>query len=128
MVFHPPLVHFPIAFYLLELVCLLFWLAKQDPAYRRFALFSFRFGYLLMGAAIGAGFWDAGAAFPPPVPVRPHSLAALSVLIFYTLRGAYWQWARDDQKFYPWILLGGAAAGNGLVMWTAFLGGALVYD
>ena len=128
MLFHPPLVHFPIAFYFLELVLLVFWLVKQDGAYRRFALFSFRLGYLMMWLALGAGYWDAGAKFPVPTPIRPHAFFALSVVIFYTLRGAYWQWARPERKFYPWILVAGAVTGTILVAWTAFLGGELLHD
>ena len=126
--FHPPLVHFPIAFYFLELVLLLFWLAKQDPAYRRFARFSFQLGYLLMIAAMIAGYVDSGGHFPPPKPVRPHALTALAVFGLYTLRWGYWQWAREDQKFYRGILLLGAIAGTILVTLTGFLGGDLVYD
>ena len=60
IVFHPPLVHFPIAFYCLELLLLLFWQAKKDPAHLRFARFSFKLGYLFMLAAIVAGLKDAG--------------------------------------------------------------------
>ena len=60
IVFHPPLVHFPIAFYCLELLLLLFWRAKKDPAHLRFARFSFNLGYLFMLAAIVAGLKDAG--------------------------------------------------------------------
>ncbi len=125
--FHPPLVHFPIAFYFLELVLLLFWWKKGDAAYRRFALFSFRMGYLLMMAAVIAGFIDSGAHFPLPKGIRPHALAAVSVFILYTLRLGYWQWAREEQKFYRKILIGGAVLGTLLVALTGFLGGELVY-
>ena len=124
---HPPLVHFPIAFYFLEFVLLLFWWKKGDPAYRRFALISFRMGYLLMIAAVIAGYIDSGAHWPLPKAVRPHALAAVSVFILYTLRLAYWQLAHGDQKFYRKILIGGSVLGTLLVTLTGFLGGELVY-
>ena len=126
--FHPPLVHFPIAFYFLELILLLFWQAKNDPAYRRFALFSFRTGYLLMLAAMMAGYVDSGGQFPVPKPVRPHAFSALAVFGFYTLRAGYWQWANAKGKFYRNFLLLGALIGTALVFWTGFLGGKLVHS
>ncbi len=128
MPLHPPLVHFPIAFYFLELVLLLFWLRRQDPAYRRFALFSFRMGYFLMLAAMVAGYVDTGGRFPVPKPVRPHALSALVVFGFYTLRAGYWRWAKEGGKFYQRALIAGALIGTAIVFWTAFLGGKLVYD
>lgn len=126
--FHPSLVHFPIAFYFLELVLLVLWVKRQDPAYRRFAHFSLRLGYLLMIAAMIAGYVDSGARFPVPKPIRPHALTALAVFGLYTLRLAYWRWAGEDQKFYRRILLGGAIAGNLLVAWAGFLGGELLHS
>ena len=128
MQFHPPLVHFPIAFYFLELVLLLFWRAKNDPAYKRFALFSFWMAYLFMLAAMIAGYFDSGGHFPVPKPVRPHALSALVVFGFYTLRAGYWQWANAEGKFYRNFLLLGAVIGTALVFWTGFLGGKLVYS
>ena len=127
MEIHPIFVHFPIAFYFLELLLLLFWLGKKDEAYRRFALFVFRCGYLFMLAALVTGYYDAGAHFPPVKPVRPHFYAALSVFVFYTLRAAYWQWAREGQKFYRRVLLLGALLGNALVALAGFFGGKMVY-
>ena len=128
MVFHPPLVHYPIAFYFLELALLLLWWKKNDPAYRRFALFSFRMGYFFTIAAFIAGYIDSGAKFPVPQPVRPHALTALGLFTFYTIRAGYWHWARGDGKFYRRVLIAGAMLGNILLLLTAFLGGKLVYD
>lgn len=128
LLFHPSLVHFPIAFYFLELVLLLFRWAKKDVAYHRFALFSFRIGYLLMTVAMVAGYVDAGGQFPVPTPIRPHAFSALAVFGFYTLRAGYWQWAKAEGKFYSAVLLVSAIIGTALVFWTGFLGGKLVYE
>ena len=127
MVVHPALVHYPLAFYFLELVLILFWQVRKDPAFLRFAHFSFRIGYLLMIAAVVAGYFEAGAHLPVPVKIRPHFYAATSVLVFYTLRAAYWHWAKEDPKNYPAILLIGALIGNALLTLTGFLGGKIVY-
>lgn len=128
MPIHPAVVHFPIAFYFLELVLLLFWWAKNDPVYRRFALFSFRMGYLFMTAAMIAGYFDAGGHFPVPKPIRLHAFSALAVFGVYTLRAGYWQWAKQEEKFYRQILVLGALLGTAVVFWTGFLGGELVYS
>ena len=127
MPLHPVFVHFPIAFYFLELVLLFFWLGKKDEAWRRFAVFTFRLGFLFMIVAAVTGYIDAGAKFPPVKPVRPHFYAASAVFIFYTARAAWWQWAREG-KFYRPVLLGGALVGNALVALAGFLGGKLVYS
>ena len=126
MPLHPVFVHFPIAFYFLELVLLLFWLGKKDDAFRRFALFTFRLGFLFMIGAAVSGYFDAGAKFPPVKAVRPHFYAAVSVFLFYTVRGLYWHRARGG-KFDRPLLIGGAILGNALVALAGFLGGKLVY-
>lgn len=126
MPLHPMFVHFPIAFYFLELVLLLFWLGKKDDAYRRFALFTFRLGFLFMIAAAVTGYLDAGAKFPPVKAVRPHFFAAVSVFLLYTARLGYWQWAREGKFYRPGLILG-AFIGNALVGLAGFLGGKLVY-
>lgn len=127
MPLHPIFVHFPIAFYFLELVLLLTWLGKKDEAWRRFACFTFRAGFLFMIGAAITGYFDAGAKFPPMKAVRPHFFAASAVFIFYSARAAYWQWAKEGKLYRP-ILVGGALAGNLLVALAGFLGGKLVYS
>ena len=125
ILFHPPLVHFPIAFYVLELVLLLFWAAKRDPAHLRFARFAFRLGYFCMLAAMIAGLVDARGI---PSTVRRHFFSALSVFGVYSARFVIWQGLRENDKNYPWIQLAGAAAGTALVLVTAYLGGKLVFS
>ena len=127
MLYHPLLVHFPIAFYFLELLLLGMWAFKNEAEYRRFALFVFRLGYLFMLAAMLSGYVDAGARFPPLRPVRPHFFAAFSVFVLYTIRAVYWRRAKEEQKSYRAVLILGALLGNALVALAGFLGGKLVY-
>lgn len=124
IVFHPPLVHFPIAFYFLELVLLLFWAAKKDPAYLRFARFSFNLGFLFMLAAIVAGLVDAGGLQGIKGKVRPHFYGAVTVFGIYTARVFIWKYAPKEK---PSIQLAGALLGTLVVFLTAFLGSEIVY-
>ena len=124
VVFHPSLVHFPIAFYCLELLLLLFWQAKKDPAHLRFARFSFNLGYLFMLAAIVAGLKDAGGLSGITGKVRPHVYAAVCVFGIYTARLFVWRYAPKENSS---IHLVGALVGTLGVLLTAFLGGEIVY-
>lgn len=124
---HPVLVHFPIAFYFLELVLLLFWIARQDLSYLRFALFSFRAGYVFMILTVIAGFVDAGGFAHITGRVRTHVFAAASVFTLYTVRALFWRFARADEKSYPLTHILFALAGNLLVAITGYFGGMLVY-
>ncbi len=122
--FHPPLVHFPIAFYILELILLLFWLAKKDDAYVRFARFAFFAGYLLMIPTMIAGWIDAGGWVPG---VRRHASFAFALLALYTLRLIGWIFARKLWSKYSTLLILSSAAGGILVLITGYEGGDLVY-
>ena len=127
--FHPILIHFPIAFYLLELVLLVFWRVKKDPAYRRFALFAFQFGFLMMIFTLASGLIDAGGleSIRKYEGVRRHFLAAATVAVFYTVRTFIWKRVGEGAKPEAWIHLAGAATGNALVVLTGYFGGLLVY-
>ena len=125
--FHPIVVHFPIAFYCLELVLLLFWISKKDENYLRFALFSFRLGYLLMIAAMVAGFIDVRGLAHIKGRVRTHFFAALSVFILYTVRAFFWRFGNMEDRNYRLTHVLFAATGNVLVALTGYFGGLLVY-
>lgn len=125
--FHPILVHFPIAFYFLELVLLLFWIKKTDPVYLRFAFFSFRTGYIFMILAMIAGVVDAGGPDDIQGRVRTHFFAAVSVFILYTIRAFFWRFAKAEDQHYKTAHLLFAFAGNILVALTGYFGGILVY-
>ena len=127
MVFHPIAVHFPIAFYFLELLLLLLWKAKHDAEKLRFARFAFSAGYLGMLAALIAGWIDAGGTTHLHGDLLTHFLLASGVFLFYSLRAIYWRKAKSDARNFALILLSGSIAGCLLVTAAAFWGGKLVY-
>ena len=88
-VVHPIFVHFPIAFYLLELILLFFWLVKKEEYYFNFALFAFRIGYSSMIIAMIAGFIDTDGFEHIQGRVRTHFISALTVFTLYTLRAFF---------------------------------------
>ena len=137
---HPMLVHFPVAFYFLELLLLILWAVKHDPGYRRFALFSFRLGYLFMIVAIIAGYVDAGGrgvfglgefinrlTWGNMLKIRLHVFAATGVFILYTTRAFFWRWGREESRSYRTIQILGALVGYCLVILTGYFGGILVF-
>lgn len=122
--FHPILVHFPIAFYFLEMLLLIWFVRTRDAAYLRFALFSFRLGYGFMVAAMIAGYVDAGGIVPK---VRTHFFSALAVFFISTGRAFYWRYAGETRRAYRLVQVGGAVLTNVLVAVTGYFGGELVY-
>ena len=124
---HPTLVHFPIAFYFLELILLLYWLKKKDGSYLNFARFTFRLGYIFMILAMIAGFIDAGGIAGIQGRVRTHFFAAASVFILYTIRAFFWRFGKVENVSYKQTQLLFALAGNILVALTGYFGGLLVY-
>ena len=124
LVFHPPLVHFPIAFYCLEFLLLILRQIKKDPAYLRFARFSFRLGYIFMLAAIAAGLKDAGGFSGIAGKLRPHFYSAVAVFGIYTVRAFVWKFAPKENTS---VQFAGALLGTAVVLLTAFLGGEIVY-
>ena len=125
--FHPVLIHFPIAFYALELVLLLFWVVKRNPDYLAFSRFAFRFAYFMMPVAMLAGLIDAGGIDGINGPVKSHAIAALSAFVFYTVRAVCFRFVKKDWKWYPAALILSALIGNLLLIVTGDLGGDLVY-
>ena len=127
MLFHPILIHFPIAFYFLELLLLLFWAVKKNEEYRRFALFVFRAGYWGMLAAMLAGVIDSGGWEHIMKHVKAHFFSAIGVFTVYTVRAFYWKLGDSNRSSYKKILLAGAFLGTLLVAVTGYFGGLLVY-
>lgn len=126
--FHPMLVHFPIAFYFLELLLLIFWVSKRDEAHLRFARFSFKTGYAFMIFAMMAGLKDVGGIGNITGAVRTHVFAALSVFLFYTIRAFLWRSFEPNKPSFRWTHILGALIGNILVAITGYFGGVLVFD
>lgn len=123
--FHPPVVHFPIAFYVLECFLLGLWTWKRDDQFKRFAFLVFRLGYLFMVAAMIAGYVDAGGITSV---VRRHFFAALGTLAVYTVRGILWCKLKETNLHYRQILFWSSVAGILIVAFTALEGGELVYS
>ena len=124
---HPLFVHFPIAFYFLELLLLVFWRIKREAHYEAFASFAFRIGYLFMVAALVTGLFDAGG----PGNIRNlsgnlaiHFYSAVCVFVFYSARAFL---LRRFERASAVFRIGSAIFGNGLVTAAAYLGGRLVY-
>ena len=125
--FHPIFIHFPIAFYFLELLLLLFWMRKGKFIYHRFAVFSFGLGYLFMIAAAVTGWVDSGGFGRMSDAGKSHFYAALALLAFYSVRILYLRFADPRDRYHAMIQISGAVIGNILVILTAYLGGKLVY-
>ena len=125
---HPIVVHFPIAFYFLELLFLLFWRLKRDDQFLRFARFSFRLAYLSMLVAMTAGLIDVKGIQNVTGHVRTHALSALTVFGFYTLRAFAWRFVKPGDKHFAATQILFALTGNILVAITGHLGSELVYE
>ena len=125
--FHPIAVHFPIALYFLELLLLIFWLAKNDVHYLKFASFVFKVAYISMIIAMAAGLYDTGGFDGIEGGVRTHFFAALSVFSLYTIRAFFWRYGKPEQNHYRMTQILFAAAGNILIAITGYFGGLLVY-
>ena len=124
---HPIAVHYPIAFYFLELVLILIWIGKNDRVYLQFAKFAFKLGYLCMFLAAAAGLFDVGGFNHVTGEVRVHFIAAMSVVVFYTIRALFWKFGKLEQPHYRLTQFLFAISGNILVAITGYFGGRLVY-
>lgn len=123
---HPIAIHFPIAFYALELVFLLFWKWKKDDGYFRFAGWVFRAAYGLMIVAIVTGLRDAGGFQNVTGGVKTHFLAATAAAVLATFRLLIWQFSKG--RLGARVLIATAVLGNFLIALAGFWGGKLVYE
>ena len=125
--FHPVLVHFPIALYALELWLLLLWVWKNDTAFRRFALITFKLGYFSMLASVATGIIDHGGLQRLEGPVAVHFYLALGVAAVYTARAVGWAVRGTESPRDRFFQIAGAIAGNLMMFGAAYAGGRLVY-
>jgi len=127
MLFHPYLVHFPIAFFFLEAFLILLWYWKKDDRYEDFAYFVLKLALIVMPVVMLAGYLDAGGF---PSRVRLHYSSATALFLVNGLRFSmrwrkgkdFWQGATCRMAI---VLLLGSVFITGL---TAHLGGLLVYS
>lgn len=121
---HPLLVHFPIAFFLLESWLVMLWNYKKNVQYRDFAWIVFRLGLLILFPTLLAGLYDARGLAAAWKHARLHFIFALSTTGFYCFRFVYWRTHPRDSEWAHWIQ---TLVGAALVIATGFFGGKLVY-
>lgn len=121
---HPLLVHFPIAFYLLESLLLWLWLFRKEDKYRELARLVFFLAFAGMGAAIVAGLYDARGVALALKHARAHFLSAMGLTFFCLMRAG--MWVRFPKSAALWHAAF-SGIGAGLVILTAYFGGLLVY-
>jgi uncharacterized membrane protein len=122
---HPISVHFPIAFYFLELLLLVLWTIKKDPAYRRFALFAFKAACISMVVSIVTGWFLVKGFEGIQGKVKPHFFSALCLLVVSASRALLWKASKDEKNGKALLLT--AVVGFAIVMLTAYFGGDMVY-
>jgi len=126
--FHPPIVHFPVALWLTSGVFDVLAWRRADPMFRRAAYWLVGLGLMAAAASIAAGWVDllrleregVGAALRQRHLL--HSQLAYAATFVYALNFA---WRRRTQNApAPW-LLALSFLGAVLIGTTAYLGGAL---
>ncbi len=127
LLLHPIAIHYPIAFYFLELILILVWIGKNDPVFLQFAKFTFILGYSFMFVAIAAGLFDVGGISGIKGHVKIHYICGMNVAGLYTIRALFWKYGKIEQPHYRFTQLLFALAGNILIVITAYFGGRLVY-
>lgn len=123
-VIHPILIHYPIAFYLLEIFLLFLSVWKKDPAYEKSAGVVFALAFLGTLAAMGSGFIDTGGWEGIAGKVRPHAISALTTFILQIPRALYWKCSQSRKVS---VLLISGILVYAVVAYTAYLGGEMVY-
>lgn len=84
IMYHPYLVHFPIALFFLEGFLLFLWKIKKEDQYERFAYLILRLGLIMIIPTMIAGYIDAG--FSITIMIRAHFLSALALLLINSIR------------------------------------------
>ena len=124
---HPVLIHFPIAFFFLEALLLVLWVSKKDPAYFRFARFSFFLALGFLAPVLVTGWLDAGGWKNIKDLVRTHFFSGLAAAGIAVLRALIWKRMSSPGKASSWILLAGALLQCAAVIAAGYYGGLLVY-
>ena len=123
--FHPAYVHFPIAFYFLELGLLIGWQAQGDESLHHFSDIALEAGYWSMLVAMLMGLITAGGLAGIRGKVVIHAYSALGLFAFYSFRRVYARKADVHTAHYPWMRIGGSVLGCALVLWVAYWGGLI---
>ena len=122
--FHPLLVHFPIAFFFLEAFLVVLWLKRKEEIYEKFSFFTLKLAVATMPFVMLAGLKDAGGLRPM---VRTHFYFAATLFLMNAARLLVrWRsgpglWAGSYCILYrAWVFLGLA-----LTVFVAYLGGVV---
>ena len=124
--FHPQLVHFPIALFVLEAFLVFLWMLRSDERYERFAFFVLKIAIFMMPWVMLAGFLDSGGLSPR---TQPHFSLALGLFILNSTRLIIrWKagpllWQSRWRRIYPVLILVGVL----LTVFTGHFGAKLVY-
>ncbi|HTL46554.1 MAG TPA: DUF2231 domain-containing protein [Verrucomicrobiae bacterium] len=125
--YHPPLVHFPIAFSFLEFLLLVLGRVKKNDEYFRFAFLTFVLCLLSLPFVVGAGFVDLGGfAGLRNDRVQRHVFSALTFAVINLIRIPRWRQARQNPGASWASLAAGAAASALLAGLTGYFGGFLI--
>lgn len=124
---HPVLIHFPIAFFFLEALLLVLWVSKKDPAYFRFARFSFFLALGFLAPVLVTGWLDAGGWKNIEDLVQIHFFSGLAASALALLRILNWKRAGSPEDASSWVLLAGALLQCAAVIAAGYYGGLLVY-
>jgi len=126
--YHPLVVHFPVALWLTSFLFDLLFVFKKESFFLTASRYLIGLGVLAAGAAIVSGFVDyiplvregIGQAFVDRHNV--HGLLAYATTVLYAgLFATRWRWPRMPQP----LSLGAAIAGAVLISTTGYLGGEI---
>jgi len=126
--YHPIFVHFPIAFFFLEILLLIFWGVRKKKLYFRLSIFALNLGYIGLILTMVTGIIDAGG-FSDLIggPLQKHFLTSTITFLVYTFRVLY---LRKKASVLSSLTKGHiirAILGFALVMLASLFGGELVY-
>ena len=125
--FHPPLVHFPVAFFFLEAMLVLLWLKRKEENYEKFSYLTLKLAVALMPFAMLAGLKDANG-IPKMARTHVYFAAALflcnaSRLLFRWRSGAEVWVGKRRALYVVWV-----SVGLVLTVCAGYFGGELAYD
>ena len=118
--FHPAFVHFPIAFYFLEMGLLIGWATQGNQSFHYFSELAFELGYKFMLLTMLTGFVASGGFSGITKNVARHFYIAIALFLFYSLRRIYTRKADIYTRYYVWLQLGGSILGCLLTALVAF--------
>jgi uncharacterized membrane protein len=121
---HPVLVHFPIAFFLLEAALISWWgVAKNEKCWDS-ARMLFIPAYLSLCAAMISGYLSTRGFSEMGDLTRRHFYFSTAFFLFTTTRAVVWKWMPRNRA----LQVTGVVIGAGLLVWAAYLGGRQVYS